>query len=442
MASSRNLSIAVVAYCLCGLSTDGFMLQQRHRLRTTGLTMKANTSKSKPAAKPLDSSATIAAAAEAAPLSAGLSGESQEPSVIPDATKTGSVPSAAAASTAPVFSKRKTFWQPFLTATTNPSAAAAAGDTPAAQNVPEGSSPAFDPPPLPNRKSFWQPYYSPPTAAGAPPVADDSAPPAAVAEPEPPATAETESPKETDSPMKEAQTVVEEVSAPTTSAAPPAAEAVPPPQPAAATAASSPPPPSPAPPVVAFEPVPTLISDSPVYKDVAMTIERAKKSVAPFRKKVQDNVAEGTVGERGEEWAIAQGAILIFVAMGSIPVVGGLVMALAGPGLLAGGLGVITAGVNGLGKSLSPWPAPVKDNELNTDGIYGVMRHPMYTGLVMVCLGFGVVTNSPLRMLLAALLAFVLDKKVEKEESFLVALHGEAYESYREAVAKFVPRFY
>ncbi|CAN0543941.1 unnamed protein product, partial [Ectocarpus sp. 8 AP-2014] len=262
MASSRNLSIAVVSFCLCGLSTDGFMLQQRHRLRTTGLTMKkaTNKSKSKPAAKPSDSSATIAAAAAAAPLSAGPSGESLEPS---DAPKTGSVPSSPAASTAPVFSKRKTFWQPFLTATANPSAAAAGG-TPAAQNVPEGSSPGFDPPPLPNRKSFWQPYYSPPTAAGAPPVADDSAPPAAVAEPEPPATAETESPKETESPMKEAPTVAEEVPAPTTSAAPPATEAVPPPQPAAATAASSPP--SPAPPVVAFEPVPTLISDSPVYK--------------------------------------------------------------------------------------------------------------------------------------------------------------------------------
>lgn len=249
---------------------------------------KANTSKSKPAAKPSDSSTTIAAGAAAAPLSAGPSGETQEPS---DTTKTGSVPSAAAASTALVFSNRKTFWQPFLTATANPSAAAAAAGTPAAQNVPEGSSPAFDPPPLPNRKSFWQPYYSPPTAAGVPPVAAaDCAPPAAVAEPEPPATAEAESPKETDSPMKEAPTVAEEVSAPTTSAAPPAAEAVPQPRPAAAEAASSLPPPSPAPPVVAFEPVPTLISDSPVYKDVAMTIERAKKSLAPFRKKVQDNV--------------------------------------------------------------------------------------------------------------------------------------------------------
>lgn len=48
--------------------------------------------------------------------------------------------------------------------------------------------------------------------------------------------------------------------------------------------------------------------------------------------------------------------------------------------------------------------------------------------------------DSPLSLLLCN--SWVLDKKVEREEGLLVALHGEAYESYREAVAKFVPRFY
>lgn len=86
------------------------------------------------------------------------------------------------------------------------------------------------------------------------------------------------------------------------------------------------------------------------------------------------------MGERGEEWAVAQFAILLFVAMGSVPLVGGLITLLAGPGLLAGGIGVCAAGLKGLGKSLSPWPAPIEDNELNTEGIYGMMRHPMYTG--------------------------------------------------------------
>lgn len=90
------------------------------------------------------------------------------------------------------------------------------------------------------------------------------------------------------------------------------------------------------------------------------------------------------MGERGEEWTVAQGVILVFVAMGSVPLIGGLITLLAGPGLVAGGIGVCAAGLKGLGKSLSPWPAPTQDNELNTEGIYGMMRHPMYTGEVRV----------------------------------------------------------
>ncbi|CAM9918461.1 unnamed protein product [Scytosiphon promiscuus] len=179
-----------------------------------------------------------------------------------------------------------------------------------------------------------------------------------------------------------------------------------------------------------------------MYQDAALNLKRAKEAFAPFTKKIQDNVAEGNVGERGEEWAIAQGVIIFFIGMGSVPVIGGLVMLLAGPGLVAAGAGVIAAGAKGLGKSLSPWPAPVEDNKLNTDGIYGMMRHPMYTGVVMLTLGFGVLTDSPLRMLLAVTLALVLDKKAAKEEEMLLGLHGESYADYLKAVAKFVPRLY
>lgn len=68
------------------------------------------------------------------------------------------------------------------------------------------------------------------------------------------------------------------------------------------------------------------------------------------------------------------------MALGTIPVVGGAVTLLAGPGLLLAGLLVMFAGATGLGDSLSPWPAPVKDNELTTTGIYGVIRHPLYSG--------------------------------------------------------------
>lgn len=38
--------------------------------------------------------------------------------------------------------------------------------------------------------------------------------------------------------------------------------------------------------------------------------------------------AEGNLGERGEEWAIAQAAIVLVIAAGNIPVVGDLVLLL------------------------------------------------------------------------------------------------------------------
>lgn len=75
-----------------------------------------------------------------------------------------------------------------------------------------------------------------------------------------------------------------------------------------------------------------------------------------------------------------QAAILLCVVLGTVPVVGGALLFLAGPGLLIGGLVVAATGATGLGRSLTPWPAPVDDNELGTTGIYGLVRHPQYSG--------------------------------------------------------------
>lgn len=40
--------------------------------------------------------------------------------------------------------------------------------------------------------------------------------------------------------------------------------------------------------------------------ELGITVRRAKEFLAPYQKQIQDNIAEGNVGERGEEWAVAQ----------------------------------------------------------------------------------------------------------------------------------------
>lgn len=88
-----------------------------------------------------------------------------------------------------------------------------------------------------------------------------------------------------------------------------------------------------------------------------------------------------------------------------------------GPALLLGGTVVSFKALGDLGiDSLSPFPSPPRGSALKTEGIYGQMRHPMYTGLLMFMLGLSIATNNADRLLLTGLLWYLLEVKSEKEE--------------------------
>jgi protein-S-isoprenylcysteine O-methyltransferase Ste14 len=88
-----------------------------------------------------------------------------------------------------------------------------------------------------------------------------------------------------------------------------------------------------------------------------------------------------------------------------------------GPGLLLGGTVIALKAFGDLGSdSLSPFPSPPQGASLKMDGIYGQMRHPMYTGLLMIMAGLSIASNSADRLLLTALLWFWIDIKANKEE--------------------------
>jgi protein-S-isoprenylcysteine O-methyltransferase Ste14 len=117
-------------------------------------------------------------------------------------------------------------------------------------------------------------------------------------------------------------------------------------------------------------------------------------------------------------------------------------------------------------ESLSPFPSPPKGAALKMDGIYSQMRHPMYTGLLMVMAGLSIASNSADRLLLTGLLWYLLEVKADKEEGeccmekkgcsaifvyishqpifcradYLMEEYGQEYSDYKAAVpGKFVP---
>eukprot|EP01082_Thalassiosira_pseudonana_P005904 g5389.t1 g5389 contig2:444531-445223(-) len=148
------------------------------------------------------------------------------------------------------------------------------------------------------------------------------------------------------------------------------------------------------------------------------------------------------VGERGEAFVLVQGMLFLFITIGTVPLFGDFITTFLGPSLLMTGLLIVYKSGTDLKNNLSHWATPTEQGSLVDTGIYGMMRHPMYTGVLLIFLGLSVATDSAMRMLLTAALYLLLDAKSNYEETKLAEAYGEEYEEYKVKVAnKFFPEF-
>jgi len=114
-------------------------------------------------------------------------------------------------------------------------------------------------------------------------------------------------------------------------------------------------------------------------------------------------------------------------------------------GIIIFGLGFIirwTAIVQ-LGKMFTVNVAIHKDHSLNTKGLYKIVRHPSYLGLLMILAGIGFSMNSILNMLIIIIPCFLaLSFRISVEEAALTDNFGEQYRNYKRRVARLIPWVY
>jgi protein-S-isoprenylcysteine O-methyltransferase Ste14 len=149
---------------------------------------------------------------------------------------------------------------------------------------------------------------------------------------------------------------------------------------------------------------------------------------------------------RGEAWVVAQVGIVALAAAaprweGQWPPAPRRMGRAVGVPLALVGATFLAAGSRQLGRNLTPLPRPKATSVLVHDGIYGVVRHPIYSGLIFVLLGSALATGRVARLALACGAIGFFDAKARREEKWLVDQFPE-YPAYRQRVRKLIPALY
>lgn len=94
-----------------------------------------------------------------------------------------------------------------------------------------------------------------------------------------------------------------------------------------------------------------------------------------------------------------------------------------------------------LGRNWSGMVTVKTGHELITNGPYSIVRHPIYTGLLVAFAGSAVARAEWRGVLAVALVFWALWRKLRNEERWMRERFGDAYQAYSQRVPALVPCF-
>jgi protein-S-isoprenylcysteine O-methyltransferase Ste14 len=154
-------------------------------------------------------------------------------------------------------------------------------------------------------------------------------------------------------------------------------------------------------------------------------------------------------GKRGE-WYVATQVILIglvFLGPRTLPSLPTWprpvikVSVFTGVALMFAGCCLLLASLVRLGSNLTPLPYPKQHATLVQTGPYHVVRHPMYSGGIMLAYGWALAVSGWLTLVYATVLLVFLDIKSDREEQWLTDKFP-GYPEYQRRVRKLIPFVY
>ncbi|MCV7117761.1 isoprenylcysteine carboxyl methyltransferase [Mycobacterium nebraskense] len=113
----------------------------------------------------------------------------------------------------------------------------------------------------------------------------------------------------------------------------------------------------------------------------------------------------------------------------------------AGVVLAVTGSGATVYAQNDMGESWRIGVDPSETTTLVHQGVFAVVRNPIFTAMLIFALGIVFMTPNPLAVAGFALLVAAIEVQVRVvEEPYLRAVHGQHYREYTATVGRFLPR--
>ena len=96
--------------------------------------------------------------------------------------------------------------------------------------------------------------------------------------------------------------------------------------------------------------------------------------------------------------------------------------------------------VTALGASFRTTVETHENQKVKKDGPYRLVRHPSYSGLLLMCAGYGIASRNWLSLIIAIVLPLsALLYRIRVEEDLLVKSLGTEYEEYQKQTKQLIP---